>query len=312
MTDRYIVLGDNHGDTASLRHVLDDADGDSFDYAVHVGDFTRAWRTGRQEDDEQLGKRRGGEQLRAVEPLLERLDERAEHGLLWVYGNQDYFGDLPYDLTVGTEIPDDGCVTVGGQRFTNSPSAVAPDVVLVTHVEKWSLIDHFEGRAHFCGNTHRGRHRDRRLNSAFLKLTDPEDGETTYGGYFVVEVSESGPLDVECRPIGDLERRECDRHGERGVQFQPSTRDCMYCRDQRVLMREMSASAFYGLTVDTARTAVDDERLVAYAVELWNDPPEGFESAFEAYLADIETDRYAPLARTNDGQLTVAEQSYAY
>ena len=34
-------------------------------------------------------------------------------------------------------------------------------------------------------------------------------------------------LDVQCSPIGDLERRECDRHGERGVQFQPSTRDSL-------------------------------------------------------------------------------------
>jgi hypothetical protein len=32
---------------------------------------------------------------------------------------------------------------------------------------------------------------------------------------------------VQCSPIGGLERRECDRHGERGVQFQPSTRDSL-------------------------------------------------------------------------------------
>jgi predicted phosphodiesterase len=39
------VTGDNHGDVESLRRVLDDVEEDPFDYAVHVGDFTKAWET---------------------------------------------------------------------------------------------------------------------------------------------------------------------------------------------------------------------------------------------------------------------------
>lgn len=311
MTRRLLVMGDNHGDTESLRRVLDDVDGESFDVAIHVGDFTRAWRTARRRGDEQLGKRRGVEQLRDVEPLLEAIDARTEHGLVWVWGNQDYFGELAYDLDVGTRVPDDGCVEVAGLRFTNDPDRVDSDAVLVTHVEKWSLLDRFDGRAHFCGNTHRGRHLDRRLNAAFLKLTAPDTGATRYGGYFVVDLN-SERFDVEMRAIGNLERKECDRHGERGVQFRPSDEDCMYCTDRRTLMREMCASAFYGLTVDSDSDSVADEALIDYAGALWDDPPDGFARSFEAYLADIDADRYAPLTRTDAGRLTLADESYAY
>jgi predicted phosphodiesterase len=324
MTDRYLVCGDNHGDTESLRRVVDDAADEQFDYVLHVGDFTRAWREERQADDPERGQAVGVRQLREVEPLLADLDDLADHGLLWVYGNQDYFGDLDYDLDVGTEVPDDDCVTVGGQRFTSDPSRVDSDEVLVSHMEHWRLVDHFDGLAHFCGNTHRGRRVGRRLNSSFLKVAHPESGEVTYGGYFVVELdddSDTGgteqPLSVEMRSIGDLRRVECDRHAERGVQFQPSSRGCLFCRDEAALMREQSASAFYGLVdhpadeTDTDET-VTDEALVEYAVGLWDDPPADFADDFAAYLDDVDDDRYAPLIRTDDGRLTVAEKSYAY
>lgn len=304
MAQRLLVMGDNHGDTESLRRVLDDTEGETFDFAIHVGDFTRAWRY----EDRKLG----AEQLRAVEPFLERLDERASHGLLWVYGNQEYFGDLPYDLDVGTEIPDDGCLDVGGQRFTSDPAEVESDVILITHMEKWSLIDHFDGKAHFCGNTHLGRHRGRRLNSSFLQASERDADTRTYGGYFVVEMGDSPGFEVEMRPIGNVERKECDRHRERGVQFLPSDWECMYCQDQRVLMREMAASAFYGVTAGTGRDAVTADELVEYAVELWDDPPSGLRRDFGRYLGDLEGDRYAPLARTDDGAIVVGEPSYAY
>jgi hypothetical protein len=297
-------MGDNHGDVESLRRVLDDAENERFDLAVHVGDFTRAWR----HEDRSLGV----EQLRSVEPVLERIDAAADHGLAWVWGNQDYFGDIDYDLDVGTEIPDDDRVEVGGLRFTNAPDLVAEDVILVTHMETWSLLDHFDGQAHFCGNTHMGRHLHRRLNSAFLQVTHPETGEQTYGGYFAVELAEDGSMSVEMRSIGDLERRTCDRHGERGVQFQPSSRDCMYCWDRLVLYREMAASAFYGLTRDGDGDAATEAELVDYAEGLWEEPPDGFREAFAEYLATLEDDRYAPLFHDADGRVVVAEESYAY
>ncbi len=303
---RYLVLGDNHGDTESLERVLDDVGDETVDFAVHVGDFTRAWR-----NDRRGREAMATEQLRAVEPHLDALDDLARHGLVWVWGNQDYFGDVDYDLTVGTEVPDEGTVTVGGQRFANDPAAVEEDVVLVTHMETWRLVDEFAGRAHFCGNTHRGRHVNRRLNAAFLRVRDEAADVDRLGGYFLVDVDDDG-LDVEMRSIGSLERRTCDRHGERGVQFQPAGRDCMFCEDRRALFREMAASAFYGATGGDETATVPREELVAGAVALWDDPPEGFERDFGEYLAAVDEDRYAPLTSVGGDELALAEERYAY
>ncbi|WP_440991683.1 metallophosphoesterase [Haloarchaeobius baliensis] len=303
MGDRYLVLGDHHGDTESLRRVLDDVDGETFDFVVHVGDFTDAMRAGRET---------ASRQLREVEPLLADLADHARHDLVWVWGNRDTFGEFDATLDVGTEIPTAGCVTVGGQRFTNSPDAVAEDVILVTHMETWRLLDQFEGRAHFCGNTHLGRLKGRRLNSAFLQCTHRKTGEQSYGGYFLVDVTDEPPLDVEMREIGTLNRFDCPEHGERGVQYHDAFDDCMYCAEPDILRREMAASAFYGLTHDRDQDTVSAGELVSSAVDLWDDSPTDFRSEFAAYVDGIEDDRYAPLARTDGGRLCVAETSYAY
>jgi predicted phosphodiesterase len=302
--ERWLVLGDHHGDAEALERVLEDTAGERFEYAVHVGDFTRTMR----HDDEALGV----EQLRETEPLLERLDGCADHGLLWVWGDQDRYGDLAFDLDVGTEIPGDDRITVGGRQFTNSLSHVDADTVLVTHDEHWRLADHFDGLAHLCGNTHFGRRFGRRLNAAFLQETNPETGEQRYGGYFVVEFEGRG-FDVEARAIGDLGGRVCERHRERGVQFLPSDWDCMYAWDDRVLLRELSASAFYGVTDGGERDSADPDELLEHAVGLWDDdPPAGFRQSLQGYLDSLADDRYAPLAERADGRLGVAEDSYSY
>jgi predicted phosphodiesterase len=308
-------MGDNHGDTESLERVLDDTAGEAFDFVVHVGDFTRAMRDERQGRADAAD--RAAEAIRRTEPLLAEFEARARHGLLWVWGNQDRFGDLPATIDVGTEVPDSGTVEVGGQRFTNDLGAVEGDVVLVTHVERWRLLDHFDGLAHFCGNTHRGRHLDRRLNAAFLRLAVPQEDIDCFGGYFVVTLAEDGSMDVSVRSIGDLERVDCPVHGERGVQFLPASWDCLYCGDARTLWREMAATAFNGLTEavevgSTDRAVVDVDALVEYAADLWADTPASFRDDFRSYLADVDEDRYAPLTRTEDGGLTLAERSYAY
>jgi hypothetical protein len=233
MSQRFLVMGDNHGDTESLQRLLDDVDGESFDFAVHVGDLTDAMRQGRDV---------AAEQLRAVEPFL----------------------------------------------------------------------DAIAGRAHFCGNTHVGRYRGRRLNSAFLQYTHRETGEQAFGGYFFVDVEDSPPFEVEMRSIGSLDRFECDQHRERGVQFHAGFGECAYCAEPKILMREMAASAFYGLADDDSQDTVTDDELVEYAAGLWTDPPVEFRSDFRGCLDEIEGDRYAPLARTDDGDLALADDSYGY
>lgn len=305
-------MGDNHGDVESLRRVLDDVADERVDYAVHVGDFTNAWRTARQTDDVARGKELGVEQLRDTRPVLEEFDALADHGLVWVYGNQDYFGELDYDLSVGTEIPDDDVVPVGDLQFTNSLDHVASDVVLVTHEEYWRLADHFDGFAHFCGNSHRGRHKGRRLNSSYLQVRDPETGRKQFGGYFIVELGDASGPNVEMRSLGELTRIECDRHAGRGVQFQPDSRGCMFCNEEGTLFREMCASGFYGLTHGSDRDAVTDEELIDYAEGLWDQPPDGFREEFQSYLAELDDHRYAPLTRTDDGAIQLAGESYSY
>lgn len=312
MKRRILVMGDNHGDVESLRRVRDDVADEHVDYAVHVGDFTNAWRTARQTDDLAQGKKRGVEQLRNVEPVLEELDALADHGLVWVYGNQDYFGDLGYDLPVGTELPDGEVVSVGNLQFTNSLDQVAPDVVLVTHMEYWRLADHFDGLAHFCGNSHRGRHKERRLNSAYLQFRDPETDCKRFGGYFIVELSPESGLNVEMRSLGELTRITCDRHAERGVQFQPESRGCMFCNEDGTVFREMCASGFYGLTHNADRDTVTDDELIEFAEDLWKQPPDEFRDEFQSYLDTLENHRYAPLTRTDDGAIQLADKSYAY
>lgn len=312
MTRRFLVMGDNHGDVESLHRVLEDVGDETFDYVVHVGDFTKAWRTAKQNNNEQVGKERGSEELRAVESVLEEFDALAEHGLVWVYGNQDYFGDLSHDLSVGTEVPDDGVVTNGDLQFTNSLDHVKSDTVLVTHMEYWRLADHFDGLAHFCGNSHRGRHKGRRLNSAYLQYRDPETGRKCFGGYFVAEVGVSSGLNVEMRSIGELTRINCEQHHERGVQFQPESRGCIFCNEEETLWREMCASGYYAFTHDSNRETVTDEELIAYAKDLWKEPPEEFREGFKSYLVNVEEDRYAPLTRADDGSLRIADKSYSY
>lgn len=304
MGTRLLVMGDNHGDAESLQRVLQSLSGaENIDVAVHVGDFTSARRTTRE---------RGADKLAVIEPYLERIDALATEGLLWVWGNKDYFGDLDAELTVGTRIPRDGHVSRAGQRFTNDPSVVQEESILVTHMERWALVDHFDGRAHFCGNTHRGRVIDYRLNTAFLAETDPDTDTTHYGGYFIVDLEADATMAVQMRSIGSLERRHCPEHAERGIQFQRADRACMFCADDRVLYRELAASAFYGLTEcgDTEAPSKDD--LLEYVSSLWDEPPKQFRAGFRSYLADIESDRYAPLSRRADGTYEVSEDSYAY
>lgn len=82
MTDRFLVVGDDHGDAESLRRALVSVEDDLIGVAIHVGGFTKARRTSRRRDDERLGTDRGVRELREVEPVLEEIDAHARHGPL--------------------------------------------------------------------------------------------------------------------------------------------------------------------------------------------------------------------------------------
>lgn len=296
-SQRILVMGDNHGNTQSLERVIADTQGERFDYIIHVGDFTNAHND---------GKEAGVKRLRAVEPRLETLADRADNGFLYVYGNRDYYGDLDYELDVGTYIPKDDVVTVAGQRFTQGVEAVEADDILVTHGEEIGMIDHFQGRAYFCGHTHTGRYKDRMLNSAFLYRDDSKADTAIYGGYFVVEMTDDPPFDVDLRNLGRLDTTVCEAHQDRGVLIGPDYHSCMYCWQPNLLMREMARAAFYGVTHDTDREYATDDEVVEYAVDLRDSPSDEFREQFRDYISHAEGDPLGPLVHDDEGRLVDA------
>ena len=289
---RFLVMGDNHGNSESLERVVADTEGETFDFVIHVGDFTNAHNVGRDE---------GTEQLQAIEPYLEILADRSENGFLYVYGNRDYYGDLDDSLDVGFHIPEDDFVTVGGQRFTQTPELIEEDDILVTHGEIAAMLDHFEGRAYFCGHTHTGRYKDRTFNSAFLYRDDSKADTAIYGGYFIVEVSDESSFNIDLRNIGRLDTTVCQTHQDRGVLIGPDYHDCMYCWRPVELYRELASSAHYGLTDGDDQEGVTDEQLTKYATDLFESPPVDFEENFSQYLSSV--DPLGPLERDDEGLL---------
>ncbi|WP_375142039.1 metallophosphoesterase family protein [Natronoarchaeum rubrum] len=292
-------MGDNHGNTESLERVVSGTEGEEFDFVVHVGDFSNAHNEGRDV---------GVEQLQAVEPYLEKLAGRAKHGLLYVYGNRDYYGDLDYEFNIGIHIPTEGHITVDGQRFTQDPGVVSDDDILVTHVEKKQMIDHFCGRTYFCGHTHTGRYKERMLNSAFLYRDDSKADTAIYGGYFVVDLKDEPPFDIDLRNIGSLDTTVCPQHSDRGILIGPDYHDCMFCWRPVLLLREMASTAFYGVTSGLDREYAIVEELVDYAVDLWDSPPQDFQKEFTEYLSSEQPDPLGPLVRDDDGRLVRWEQ----
>lgn len=294
-TQRILVMGDNHGHADSLRRVVMETGGEEFDFIIHVGDITNAINT----DAHDAGQR----QLEAVAPHFEALAERGT--LVYIWGNRDGYGDhVPEDvLTAGALLHEDTRV-IDGQRFTTDPGDVANDTILLTHGEKPYLLDHFEGRAYFSGHEHVGRYKDRCLNSAFLYRDNSRGADPLLGGYFIIEVSDEPPFEVEFRNLGDLKRIVCHEHIDRGVLFQPHYHTCAFCHYDGKLEQEMLSTAYYGLTHDTDRGAVADEELVEYATSLFESPPANFSARFADYLDSIHQQPLARFKRTEDGRLT--------
>lgn len=293
-------MGDNHGDVESIERVTSETEGETFDFIIHVGDLTNAYFDGLEV---------GVEQLRAVESYLATLEERAEGGLLYIYGNRDHTRG-PYsryvyeehELSVGTRIPPEGAVTVGSQRFTQNPEDVEVDDILVTHGEHVPMLDHFDGRAYFSGHEHTGRYKGRCLNSAFLYRTDDHGSEPLIGGYFVITVGDEPPFDVDFRNLDRLKKIICSKHHSRGVLFAPDFHDCQFCYESEIqFVEEMAASAYYGLAHDNEREAVTGEELIQYAVDLFDYPPHGFEQLFTRYVDQLGNSPPDPLQRDENG-----------
>jgi predicted phosphodiesterase len=272
---RLLVMGDNHGDTESLETVVEETEGAEFDYIVHTGDITDAHRRG-------VGT--AADQLRELEPLFADLAERGE--LVYIYGNRDSErgGDKHvterYELSPGTRLPKGGAVEVAGQRFTADPDDVGDDDVLVTHGQLPAPFYSFDGRAYFCGHTHRGWHRGRALNSAHLKKVR----KGYLGAYFIVELDEDG-LQVECRGIDESWTAiECPDHSWYGTQFQPEKFGCRLCKfGSAEALREVAWTAYASHVDEPGEDAIDATDLVSGVLALLAGADDA-EEQFRAYL----------------------------
>lgn len=301
-SQRFLVMGDNHGNSESLRRVVDETEDEEFDFVVHVGDLTNTYFDGLQS---------GVGQLEEIEPYLDSLEERSQGGLLYIWGNRDHtrgpdrkFVYEEYDLGPGNHIPEDELITIANQTFTQDPSLVGENDILVTHGEYVALYDHFQGRAYFSGHVHTGRYKGRCLNSAFLYRTDDHGAEAFLGGYFIVTVEDDHSFDVEFHNIGRLKKIICPKHHERGVLFAPEFHNCQFCYDNQLqLYKEMALSAHYGLTKGTDVSSVPEADLVDYALSLFEEAPSDFESQFTDYLNNLGQHPMDPLKRDENRNL---------
>lgn len=284
---RLLCMGDNHGDANSIEQVIEQTEGQEFDFVIHVGDITNACIDGMDE---------GAKQLRELLPLFEGLTDRGE--LVFVWGNRDYevcmkgFGEridqyADFDFDVGTHIPSDGNIEVDGQAFTQDPSAVNGDTLLVTHYYHADLLDHFPGRAYISGHIHNGRFKNRILNTAFLHRGDEHGGKPLQGGYFTVELDDSA-MQVEMHSLGGISRSTCPNHGVRGDQFHPAhwRTGCSFCYDQDDFYEEILGSVRRDLELEGLDPT--EENLVQRGLELYGDKqvPKDFRSKLTEFSQD--------------------------
>lgn len=249
---RILCMGDNHGNTSSLKRVVKETEGEEFDFIVHVGDITNAWFDGISE---------GAKQLEATEPYFETLEDRGE--LVYIWGNRDGRGpehvtDL-YSFEVGTYVPPEGTTTIAGQSFTQKARLVEEDTILLNHYLDTRLLDFFVGRAYFSGHVHVGRYKNNCLNSAFLYRDDSHGATGIEGGYFIVEIDSDGTMQIEPR-LWNLKKGICVNHICRGVQFVPEfwKSDCKFDYDDEEYYGEIAESAFYAL-LEEGDFDVEDE-----------------------------------------------------
>lgn len=281
---RLLCMGDNHGNTTSLRRVVEETEGEEFDFIVHVGDITNACLDGMDE---------GADQLSEILPLFETLSDRGE--LVYVWGNRDFevcskgvgtrvdtYAD--FEFSPGTRIPTVGSVEINEQDFTQDTDEVDEETILVTHYFLPELLDDFPGRAYFSGHVHTGRFKNSVLNTAFLYRGNEHGAKAMEGGYFVVDL-DGDEMEVSLRSLGGLTRGTCSDHVARGVQFAPSNwrTPCTFCYDEDDFYSEILGSTLYRLE----RTGEDITKDALVTAGLNRHEGTGVPRDFEEKLAEF-------------------------
>lgn len=278
-------MGDNHGDEETLQKVVDETEGEEYDFIIHVGDITNSCKDGMDE---------GTRQLKSLLPLFEQLSERGE--LLYIWGNRDFESCaglgltdrideyINFDFEPGTRIPTDGRIEVAGQEFTQDPDEVNQDTILVTHDFLSELVDNFTGKAYFSGHIHNGRFKNNILNTAFLYRGDTHGAKELEGGYFIVEIQKE-EMEVSLRSFGGLSKGKCRNHASRGIQFVPRNwqNECSFCYEEDKFYYEIFKSSEYALNKDGKD--ITPENLVKTAVDMYIE--EETPSDFDIKLAEL-------------------------
>lgn len=288
---RLLCMGDNHGNTSSLEHVVRDTEGEEFDFVIHVGDITNACLDGMEE---------GEAQLKSMMPLFEELSQRGE--LLYVWGNRDFevcikgaftrideFVD--FEFAPGTHIPTEGTIEVAGQEFTQDRSEVDEQTILITHYFEHELLDHFSGMLYLSGHVHVGRFKNNVLNTGFLYRDGSHGAKPMEGGYFIVDMTDDS-IEVSFNSLGGLEKGICANHICRGVQFTPENwqKACKFCYDSEDFYTEIVESVEYDL--ETNGVPRTNENILKRAVDTYTPGvPRRFEDELSTFLtADSGTD----------------------
>ncbi|MFY4814584.1 metallophosphoesterase family protein [Haloarcula sp. AONF1] len=284
VSTRLLVFGDNHGNTTSLEKVVDEVEGKKLDYVIHVGDMTSGG---------------GDEDFRNISPYFDELASFAP--LVYTWGNREGYDREDDPLEPGTLITKGESAVVDGQRFTCEPTDVGTKDILITHPLYHQLLDNFDGLAYFSGHVHAGRVRNNILNSAFLF----RDRNPLLGGYFIVEISESGNFQVEFRNFGRLKKILCPKHSRRGVLFQPDYHECMFCKYPKKLPEELIINTWFRLidNQESERVSVEQQQLVNFCKEMYGDTPDSFIESIQKY---VNMEYFHPtdvLSRLDDGKL---------
>jgi predicted phosphodiesterase len=276
---RILACGDNHGDAESLEKLVEATEGEEFDFIIHTGDITNAYKTDLET---------GVDQLQAVEPYFEILAERGT--LVYIYGNRDKeraFGGSPthvseeYELSVGHRLQAGGELTVDGQRFTADPADADPEDILLTHGISQEAFFQSSANAYFCGDTHRARQFKTALNTGYL-----HNDKGFNGAYFTATLDDD-ELEVAVHGLDEQWKGfVCPDHQWYGRQFTPEKFGCGLCKFGPG--RQFSSIAFIAFekaTSEEEETASIDDLVVAARDGVVDDGT--FADQFRSYLEEL-------------------------
>lgn len=288
MQYRILACGDNHGDIEALESLVQQTQGEEFDFVIHTGDITNAFKTDLET---------GVDQLRAVEPYFETLADRGT--LVYIYGNRDKeraFGGSPthvsdvYELSVGHRLHAGEELTVDGQRFTADPSDAGPEDILLTHGISQETFFQASAGAYFCGDSHRARQFKTSLNTGYL-----HNHKGFNGAYFTATLDRDG-IEVTVQGIDEpWQGFVCPDHQWYARQFTPQKFGCGLCKFGPTRQFSAMATLAFKEAVpedEGSDALVSVQELVSTARELFIDS-EQFAEQFQAYLDSLAEREHA-------------------